>query len=431
MARSPASRSGKLFSAAIVPGLLLSVLMMLYLYGLSRIRPSMAPDEAQKVSWRERWQALRDVWAAIVLIVAVLGTIYLGIATPTEASGLGAAGALLVALGYRELDRAKLREIVRSTIVTSSMILLIVAAALLFGHVLMRLQAPQMLIAWVAALAQPDWVILLLILVFLLIVGMFLDIVSIILITTPIVLPVITSLGLDPIWFGVVMIIMCEMAVITPPIGLNPYVIKGVRLRSAARHHHGRLAVRPGGGPGRADPGAASATGPVAAQPYVGRTEGLAAAPGPLSGPPYPWLATETDASLVSMRKVRVSRRYRRTTLSVWALVADRQVLPEMQLEVAAARGEHAAAVERRRPDDVAADDALDVVDGGIAVVAALAQGGVGAGAQQYRVWPVHAGQAQLFEGAGRWPLGNRRRPWQVEPAVDEPSRMPTMLAAL
>ena len=107
----------------------------------------MAPDEAQKVSWRERWQALRDVWAAIVLIVAVLGTIYLGIATPTEASGLGAAGALLVALGYRELDRAKLREIVRSTIVTSSMILLIVAAALLFGHVLMRLQAPQMLIA--------------------------------------------------------------------------------------------------------------------------------------------------------------------------------------------------------------------------------------------------------------------------------------------
>ncbi|KDC12190.1 TRAP transporter, DctM-like membrane domain protein [Bordetella bronchiseptica E012] len=133
-----------------------------------------------------------------------------------------------MALGYRELDRAKLREIVRSTIVTSSMILLIVAAALLFGHVLMRLQAPQMLIAWVAALAQPDWVILLLILVFLLIVGMFLDIVSIILITTPIVLPVITSLGLDPIWFGVVMIIMCEMAVITPPIGLNLYVIKGV-----------------------------------------------------------------------------------------------------------------------------------------------------------------------------------------------------------
>ncbi|CCN23457.1 TRAP transporter large permease [Bordetella bronchiseptica] len=219
---------GKLFSAAIVPGLLLSVLMMLYLYGLSRIKPSVAPDEAQKVSWRKRWQALRDVWAAIVLIVAVLGTIYLGIATPTEASGLGAAGALLVALGYRELDRAKLREIVRSTIVTSSMILLIVAAALLFGHVLMRLQAPQMLIAWVAALAQPDWVILLLILVFLLIVGMFLDIVSIILITTPIVLPVITSLGLDPIWFGVVMIIMCEMAVITPPIGLNLYVIKGV-----------------------------------------------------------------------------------------------------------------------------------------------------------------------------------------------------------
>ena len=219
---------GKLFTAAIVPGLVLSLLMMLYLYGLSHLKPAVAPLEQQRVSWSERWRTLRDVWAAILLILAVLGTIYLGIATPTEASGIGAAGAFLVAMGYRELNREKLFEIVRSTIVTSSMILLIVAAALLFGYVIIRLQIPQMLIAWVAQLSQPGWVILLLILIFLLIIGMFLDIVSIILITTPILLPIVTSLGLDPIWFGVVLIIMCEMAVITPPVGLNLYVIKGI-----------------------------------------------------------------------------------------------------------------------------------------------------------------------------------------------------------
>lgn len=164
----------------------------------------------------------------MLLVFLVLGTIYLGIATPTEAAGLGAAGAFLIAGLDRQLSLEKVLEIFRSTAVTSGMILLILTAALLFGYIVTRLMIPQALVMWIAQVDYPAWVILSLILLFLLVIGMFLDIVSIILIATPILLPVVTALGFNPIWFGVIMIIACEMAVITPPVGLNLYVIKGV-----------------------------------------------------------------------------------------------------------------------------------------------------------------------------------------------------------
>ncbi|PLC55597.1 permease [Pollutimonas nitritireducens] len=219
---------GKLFTAAILPGLLLTGLMMLYLSVLIKLRPGMAPKESAQIDWSQRLRALKEVWVPILLILLVLGTIYFGIATPTEASGLGAMGAFLVALFYRELNVATTIDIFRATIVTSGMILLILISALLFGYIMTRLMIPQMLISWVSDLTQPAWIVLLLVLIFLLVIGMFLDIVSVILITTPILLPVIVALGFSPIWFGVVLIITCEMAVITPPVGLNLYVIKGI-----------------------------------------------------------------------------------------------------------------------------------------------------------------------------------------------------------
>jgi C4-dicarboxylate transporter DctM subunit len=219
---------GKLFTAAILPGLLLTGLMMTYLYVLIKFRPEMAPRESTRISAAERWAALKYIWPACLMILAVLGTIYLGIATPTEASGIGALGAFLIAAFMRELNLKLVIEILRSTIVTSGMILLILAAALLFGYIMTRLMIPQKVVGLVAELNQPGWVILVVSLLFLILIGMFLDIVSVILITTPILLPIIVAAGYDPIWFGVVMIIACEMAVITPPVGLNLYVIKGI-----------------------------------------------------------------------------------------------------------------------------------------------------------------------------------------------------------
>ncbi|MBS3785922.1 MAG: TRAP transporter large permease subunit [Gammaproteobacteria bacterium] len=220
---------GRLFMAAAGPGLLVASLMVLYVFLVAIFRPSSAPrGEAEVVTWQMRLRALKDVWAAIALVIAVLGSIYTGVATPTEAAGIGAFGAFVVAALYRQLTLRLIYDIFHSTVVTSGMLLLILAAALLFGWVVTRLMVPQSLVMLIATLNYPDWAIIALVLAFLIVVGMFLDIVSIILITTPIVLPVVEALGMSPILFGVIMIIACEMAVITPPIGLNLYVIKGI-----------------------------------------------------------------------------------------------------------------------------------------------------------------------------------------------------------
>lgn len=221
---------GQLFIAAILPGILLTGLMMTYVGVLAWLRPEVAPpmQSANRISWRKRFRALRDIWAVLVLVLLVLGSIYLGIATPTEAAGIGALGAFIISAAYGQLTVRTTLEIFRSTVVTSGMILLILVAALLFGYIITRLMIPQSLIIWISGMLLPEWMILLIILMFLLIIGMFIDIVSIILITTPIVLPIVETLGLSPIWFGVIMIITCEMACITPPVGLNLYVIKGV-----------------------------------------------------------------------------------------------------------------------------------------------------------------------------------------------------------
>ena len=219
---------GRLFIAAIIPGIMVAILMVIYIGLLAIIHPASAPRIKVQVTWTQRFKALKDIWAAMVLVLLVLGSIYLGVATPTEAAGLGAIGAFAIAALYRQLELPTFFDIIRSTAVTSGMILLILAAALLFGWVITRLMIPQELVMWISGMDVPAWTIFLMILLFLLVIGMFLDIVSIILIATPIVLPVIEQLGFSPIWFGVVMIITCEMAVITPPIGLNLYVIKGV-----------------------------------------------------------------------------------------------------------------------------------------------------------------------------------------------------------
>jgi tripartite ATP-independent transporter DctM subunit len=219
---------GKLFIGALLPALMVTVMMVIYVALVAIFKPESAPRNSEAVTWAQKLAALKDIWAASLLILLVLGTIYLGIATPTEAAGIGAAGAFLIAIAYKEMNWRTALQILRSTAVTSGMILLILAAALLFGYIMTRLMIPQKLVAMITASSQPAWVILLFVLLFLMVLGMFLDIVSLILITTPVLLPVIVALGYDPLWFGIVMIIACEMAVITPPVGLNLYVIKGI-----------------------------------------------------------------------------------------------------------------------------------------------------------------------------------------------------------
>ena len=219
---------GKLFIGGIIPGLVLALLMMGYIFFLSKFRPHIAPRSMEEISWSERLTALVRIWPVLVLILLVLGSIYLGIATPTEAAAVGCMGAFGIGILRKKLNLSSLRRIFRETMLTSGMILLIFSSALLFGYVLTLLQLPQHLAEYVANSHLPDRVVLIFIFLFLFVMGMFMDIVSVILISTPILLPIVIGMGYNTLWFGIVMAIVCEIATETPPIGLNLFVIKGV-----------------------------------------------------------------------------------------------------------------------------------------------------------------------------------------------------------
>ena len=219
---------GKLFIAGIVPGVVLAGLMMGYIFIIGVFRPDIAPRGSEDVSWKMKFDAFIQIWPVLLLIFLVLGSIYKGVATPTEAAAVGCVGALILAYFKKKLDWTVFRTILRSTISTSAMIMLIFASALLFGYVLTRLQVPQELASLVAELDMPNWVVLICIFVLIYVMGMFMDVVSVILISTPVLLPIILQMGYSSLWFGIVMAIACEIGTETPPVGLNLFVIKGV-----------------------------------------------------------------------------------------------------------------------------------------------------------------------------------------------------------
>jgi len=219
---------GKLFIGGIIPGIVLAVMMMGYIWFLSRFRPHLAPRMQEEVTWIMRFTALVRIWPVVILILLVLGSIYLGIATPTEAAAVGCVGAFATAFQRRRLNWKMLKSILRATMLTSGMILFIFSSALLFGYVLTLLEVPQHLATIVVRSGLPNFLVLTIIFALLFLMGMFMDGVSVILIGTPILLPSVISMGYNSLWFGIVMAITCEIGTETPPIGLNLFVIKGV-----------------------------------------------------------------------------------------------------------------------------------------------------------------------------------------------------------
>jgi len=159
----------------------------------------------------------------------VLGGIYMGVTTPTEAAAVGAILALFFGLVYRKLNWSILRQCLRTTIKTTSMIMLLVVGAQLLVSILSSERIPDNILGWVNSLAVSPMVILILIYVIYLFLGCFMDGTALMLVTLPIVFPIIDALGFDPIWFGVALVILIEMALLTPPVGLNAYVIHGLR----------------------------------------------------------------------------------------------------------------------------------------------------------------------------------------------------------
>jgi tripartite ATP-independent transporter DctM subunit len=188
-------------------------------------------EVAAPVSWRERFARLRDLVPTSVLIFVVLGTIYVGIATPTEAAALGVVGAMVFAALDRRLTLRVLHTSAQATARTTSLIGLIILAGFMLNYVLSSIRLPQALAEMVKALALPSWGIMAIILGFYLALGTFMEGFSMIITTLPVVFPVVLALGYDPIWFGVVITMLIEIAMISPPDGTVMYVLQGMRLR--------------------------------------------------------------------------------------------------------------------------------------------------------------------------------------------------------
>jgi tripartite ATP-independent transporter DctM subunit len=218
---------GKLFVAAILPGIVALLMYMATISIIGRVRPGFLPT-GERVSWRERIASLRDIWATVLLFAFVIGGIYGGMFTATEAAGMGAGGAFLIGILRRKLSGQDiLRSLLESTRTTAAVFTILIGA-MLFGYFLTITQTPQKVTEFLTGLGLGPYGILTLILMMYLVLGCLMDALAMIILTVPIVFPVIKQLGFDPIWFGVVIVMTVELGLIHPPVGMNIFVIKSV-----------------------------------------------------------------------------------------------------------------------------------------------------------------------------------------------------------
>lgn len=218
---------GKLFMAGVIPGILLTFGFSLMVYLRCLIHPELGP-RAPRASMREKWIALRDIWPISILFAVVLGGIYSGTITPTEAGGVGVVGALLIAVFSKAFNAARfLRAIMISTQMTGMIFAILIGVSTL-GYFVTLTDLPMQLAVFLKSLTVSRYVLFALILGLYLLLGMLMNIIPMIMLTLPILFPTITMLGFDPVWFGVIMVIMMEMGQITPPIGINVFVIHGI-----------------------------------------------------------------------------------------------------------------------------------------------------------------------------------------------------------
>lgn len=218
---------GQLFIAGIIPGLLLVAWRVGYFLTLAIFKPEVAP-RVRGFTWRDRFLSLWMVLPLAGLAAFIFGALYTGMATPSEVAGVGALAALIICLCYRKLSWQVLKESLQKTTRTTCFILWILVAASAFGYVFSYLQVPQHLVAWVTGLGFNRYVVIVGINLMLFVLGCVMDPAAIIMVTVPIFAPMVEALGFDLIWFGIMFVVNMELAEITPPLGLNLYVMKAV-----------------------------------------------------------------------------------------------------------------------------------------------------------------------------------------------------------
>ena len=218
---------GKLFVAGIVPGLIAVLMYMATITMIGYVRPGFLPA-GKRAPWGERLVAMRDIWATLLLFLFVIGGIYGGLFTATEAAGMGAGGAFLLGIARRRLSRQDiLRSLLEATRTTAAVFTVLIGA-ILFGYFLTITQTPQKVTEFLTGLGLGRYGVLALIMLMYLVLGCLMDALAMIILTVPIIFPVIKELGFDPIWFGVIIVMTVELGLIHPPVGMNIFVIKSV-----------------------------------------------------------------------------------------------------------------------------------------------------------------------------------------------------------
>jgi tripartite ATP-independent transporter DctM subunit len=218
---------GKLFMAGFLPGILLTLLMIFAITIITVFRPGAGPA-GPKSTFKEKVVSLKRIWHVMLLFLLVLGGIYGGIFTPTEAGAIGAFGAFVIVIITRQLTRKILMDILKESTTTSAMIFLVVVGAFIFMKFLGLSKLPFALVKIIEQLQMSKYVIFAGIILLYILLGMFLEIYSAVTFTIPIIYPVIVALGFDPIWFGVIIVLVIEMGLVTPPVGMNVFILSGM-----------------------------------------------------------------------------------------------------------------------------------------------------------------------------------------------------------
>jgi C4-dicarboxylate transporter DctM subunit len=218
---------GKLFVAGILPGTLAASMYISTVAIIGFVRPGFLP-RTPRHSWKERVAGLRDIWATMLLFVFVIGGLYGGLFTPTEAGGMGAGGAFLIGVLRRRLDRTEIRRSLLQATRTAAAVFTVLIGALLFGYFLTVTQTPQKVTAFLTGLGLGRYGVLSLIMLMYLVLGCLMDSLAMVILTVPIIFPVIIHLGFDPIWFGIIIVMTVELGLIHPPVGMIVFVIKSV-----------------------------------------------------------------------------------------------------------------------------------------------------------------------------------------------------------
>jgi C4-dicarboxylate transporter, DctM subunit len=218
---------GKLFVAGIIPAFLVTLLFIISIFIWCSRNPEQGP-RGKRYSWKERIKSLTKLGETMIIFVLVMGGLFSGLFTPTEAAAVGAFGVLLVSVLRRQLTWASFVDSLYETLKTSCMVMMLIAGATIFGKFFAVTRIPFEIATWVGGLDLPSYAVMAIIILIYFLGGCFMDALAFVMLTIPIFFPVVSSLGYDPIWFGIIIVMTTEMGVITPPVGINVYVVYGV-----------------------------------------------------------------------------------------------------------------------------------------------------------------------------------------------------------